>query len=110
MSSVEGIKAIQARVARIRRRARPGQLAHAVEREYVRQMRARAGQIPVDTGDLLGALTRDYSPDRVVTEDAQGVSVEVRLPQAYWQRHRLPEIDGAQMARAIAGAMTGDGR
>ncbi len=108
MSGVVGIEGLVARARRLQKRSTLPGLAQVVEREYVRQMRAQAGSIPVDTGELLDAMTSDTSPDREVRASGAVVEVSIDLPQAYWQRHRLPSIDGAQMAQAIAGAVQGD--
>lgn len=62
-------------------------------------------QIPVDTGALKKSLTRYRDRAQVFTPTADGYDFGSALPQATWQRKRLPDADPAPLLDALADAL-----
>lgn len=81
------------------------QAAQELEAEWVRQMRARRAQIPVDSGALRQAATAQRDRARAVHLSYSTLTVTLALRQAAFVA--LPPLDGAPIAALLSRRLHG---
>jgi hypothetical protein len=81
------------------------QAAQELEAEWVRQMRARRAQIPVDSGALRQAATAPRDRARSVHLSYTALTVTLALRQAAFVA--LPPLDGAPIAALLSRRLHG---
>lgn len=104
----EGLSETRGLMARLQRELAQDlpDLDEAMQRACSEAYRRVESQIPEDTGALKKALTRYRDRAQVFRATAEGYEFGADLPQAHFQRRRIPDPDPEPMADALAQAVS----
>ena len=76
-----------------------------IQAALVRSMRRQQGEIPRDTGALARSLLNRNDRAHFFEVDRDSFAYGSTLPQAEYQRHRIPLPDLKEVAQAVADAL-----